>query len=140
MRKCAKGFRRDAPQQCLNKMHGRENTHMPFFLKIFDDTRSQWPSLLHANAPPDRKEESLPPPVTPLSGKKNLGPGHSQEGEDGRQYLLRWFVFPMCHTHILALLSHHFKSVTCVYSVIFSLQRRCTGVVGLFQAQDVLSR
>ena len=44
-----------------------------------------------------------------------------------RQYLLRWFVFPICHTHVLALLSRYFKSVTCVYSVIFSLQRRCTG-------------
>ena len=42
-------------------------------------------------------------------------------------YLLRWFVFPICRTHVLALLSHHFKSVTCVYSVIFSLQRQCTG-------------
>ena len=44
-----------------------------------------------------------------------------------RQYLLRWFVFPICHTHVLALLSHYFKSVTCVYS----------GVVSLFQTQDV---
>ena len=31
------------------------------------------------------------------------------------------------HTYILVLLSHHFKSVTCVYSVIFSIQRLCTG-------------
>ena len=30
------------------------------------------------------------------------------------------------HTQVLVLLSHHFKSVTCVYSVIFSLLRRCT--------------
>ena len=37
------------------------------------------------------------------------------------QYLLQWFVFP------IAWLSHYFESVTCVYSVIFSLQRRCTG-------------
>ena len=37
-----------------------------------------------------------------------------------RQYLLRWFVFPICHTHVLALLFHYFKSVTCVYSVILS--------------------
>ena len=44
-----------------------------------------------------------------------------------RQYLLQWFVFPICHTHILALLSHYFESITCVYSVMFSLQRRCTG-------------
>ena len=29
--------------------------------------------------------------------------------------------------HGLALLTHYFKSVTCVYSVMFSLQRRCTG-------------
>ena len=34
---------------------------------------------------------------------------------------------PFCHTHVLALLSHYFESVTCVYPVIFSLQRRCTG-------------
>ena len=40
---------------------------------------------------------------------------------------MRWFVFPICHTHALALLSHYFKSVTCVCSVIFSLQRPCTG-------------
>jgi len=40
-----------------------------------------------------------------------------------RQYLLQGFVFPICHTHVLALLSHYFKSVTCVYSVIFSPQR-----------------
>ena len=44
-----------------------------------------------------------------------------------RQYLLWWFMLPTCHTHFLALLSHHFKSVTCVYSVLFSLQRQCTG-------------
>ena len=44
-----------------------------------------------------------------------------------RQYLLWWFVFHICHTHFLALLSHYFKSVVCVYSVIFSVQRRCTG-------------
>ena len=36
-------------------------------------------------------------------------------------------VFPICHTHVLALLSHYFKSVTGVYSVKFSLQRRCAG-------------
>ena len=44
-----------------------------------------------------------------------------------RQYLLQWFGFPICHTHVLALLSHCFKSVTCVCSVIFTLQRWCTG-------------
>ena len=44
-----------------------------------------------------------------------------------RQYLLQWFVFPICHTHVLALLSHYFESGTCVHSVIFSLQRWCTG-------------
>ena len=38
------------------------------------------------------------------------------------QYLLRWFVLPICHTHVLALLSHHF-TVSCVYSVIFSVQK-----------------
>ena len=34
-----------------------------------------------------------------------------------RQYLLQWFLFPICHTHVLALLSHRFKLVTCVCSV-----------------------
>ena len=34
---------------------------------------------------------------------------------------------PICHTHVPALLSHYFESVACVYSVIFSLPRRCTG-------------
>ena len=43
-----------------------------------------------------------------------------------RQYLSRVCVL-ICHTHVLALLSHYFQSVTCVYSVIFSLQRWCTG-------------
>ena len=42
-----------------------------------------------------------------------------------RQYLLRWFVFPICHTHVLAMLSHYFKLVTCVYSVIFSPKAVC---------------
>ena len=42
------------------------------------------------------------------------------------QYLLQASV-PHCHTYVLALLSHYFQSVTCVYSAIFSLQRRCTG-------------
>ena len=63
-----------------------------------------------------------PPPCNPppLGGRPSL---HCF----AMQYLLQWFVFPICHTHVLALLSHYFKSVTCVYSVIFSLQRRCTG-------------
>ena len=60
---------------------------------------------------------AIPPP---LGGRPSL---HCF----ARQYLLRWFVFPVCHTHFLALLSHYFESVTCVESVIFSLQRRCTG-------------
>ena len=38
-------------------------------------------------------------------------------------------VLPICCTHGLALLSHYFKSSTCVCSVIFSLQRRCMGVL-----------
>jgi len=42
---------------------------------------------------------------------------------------LCWFVLPICFTHGLALLSHYFKSSTCVCSVIFSLQRRCMGVL-----------
>ena len=35
-------------------------------------------------------------------------------------------------THVLTLLSHYFKSITCVCSMIFSLQRWCMGVVLLF--------
>ena len=69
-----------------------------------------------------------PPPrlkSPPYGGRPSL---HCFAG----QYLLRWFVFPICHTHVLALLSHYFESVTCVYSVIFSLQRRCTGCRVLF--------
>ena len=38
-------------------------------------------------------------------------------------------MLPICFTHGLALLSHYFKSSTCVCSVIFSLQRRCMGVL-----------
>ena len=40
--------------------------------------------------------------------------------EGSLHYLLRRV--PICHTHVLALLSHSFKPVTCVYSVILSLQ------------------
>ena len=29
-----------------------------------------------------------------------------------QQYLLRWFVFPIYHTHVLAFLSHYFKPYT----------------------------
>ena len=61
---------------------------------------------------------NLPPPCPP--GRPSL---HCFAW----QYLLRWFVLPIRHTHVLALLSHHCKSVTCVFSVIFCLQRRCTG-------------
>ena len=35
----------------------------------------------------------------------------------------------MCFTHGLALLSHYFKSTTCVYAVMFSFQRRCMDVL-----------
>ena len=38
-------------------------------------------------------------------------------------------MLPICFTHDLALLSHYYKSSTCVCSVIFSLQRRCMGVL-----------
>ena len=38
-------------------------------------------------------------------------------------------MLPICFTHGLALLSRYFKSSTCVCSVIFSLQRRCMGVL-----------
>ena len=80
----------------------------------------------HVTPPPPLK---YPPPC-------NLRP----PGEGGgslhcfaRQYLLQWFVFPICHTHVLALLSHYFQSVTCVYSVMFSLQRRCTRCCPFFK-------
>ena len=52
--------------------------------------------------------------------------------------ILRWFVLHISLTHGLALLSHYFKSITCVCSVIFSLQRCCIGV--LLQTQDVFFR
>ena len=38
-------------------------------------------------------------------------------------------LLPICFTHGLALLSHYFKSSTCVCSVISSLQRHCMGVL-----------
>ena len=38
-------------------------------------------------------------------------------------------MLPIWFTHGLALLSHYYKSSTCVCSVIFSLQRRCMGVL-----------
>ena len=52
---------------------------------------------------------------------------------------MRWFVVPICFTHGLALLSHYFKSITCVYSVIFSLQRRCMGVLCCYFRPKVFS-
>jgi hypothetical protein len=63
-----------------------------------------------------------PPPKSPPPGG-----GRPSLHCIARQYLLQGFVFPICHTHVLALHSHYLQSVTCVYSVIFSLQRRCTG-------------
>ena len=45
------------------------------------------------------------------------------------KHVLCWFVLPICFTHGLALLSHDFKSSTCVCSVIFSLQMCCMGVL-----------
>ena len=38
-------------------------------------------------------------------------------------------MLPIWFTHGLALLSHYYKSSTCVRSVIFSLQRRCMDVL-----------
>ena len=67
----------------------------------------------------------LPPLKSPPPG--NLPPLGPSFHCFAQQYLLRWFVFPICHTHVLALLCHYLKSITCVYSVIFSFQRRCTG-------------
>ena len=67
----------------------------------------------------------IPPPCNPPPPPR--GAGRPALYCFAGQYLLWWFVFPICHTHVLALLSHYFESVTCVYSVIFSLQRRCTG-------------
>ena len=50
-------------------------------------------------------------------------------GSNPAWHLLRWFVLPICFAHGLALLSHYFKSISCVYSVMFSLQRCCMGVL-----------
>ena len=47
----------------------------------------------------------------------------------GEGLVLCWCVLPISFTHGLALLSHYYKSSTCVCSVIFSLQRRCMGVL-----------
>ena len=53
-----------------------------FFLKNFENTQSQCPpSYMLMPPPPTRKEESRPPlSMAPLSGKKNLGPGHCRGG------------------------------------------------------------
>ena len=55
------------------------------------------------------------------------------------QHLLCWFVLPICFTHGLALLSHCFKSITCVYSVMFSLQRCCMGVLCCYFRRKMFS-
>ena len=60
-----------------------------------------------------------PPPLeitSPLQSPTPLG-GRPSLHYFARQYLLQWFVFPICHTHVLALLSQYFKSVTCVHLV-----------------------
>ena len=62
----------------------------------------------------------IPPPLQPPP------PGRLSLHCFARPYLLWWFVLPIFRTHFLALLAHYFKSVACVYSVIFSLQRQCT--------------
>ena len=82
-----------------------------------------WKVLYHQNGLPAL---ALPPPLQSPPPWRGGGGAPSLHCFVG-QYLLRRFVFPIGHTHVLALLSHHFKSVTCVYSLIFSLQRRCTG-------------
>ena len=48
-------------------------------------------------------------------------------------------MLPICFTHGLALLSHYFKSSTCVCSVICSLQRRCMGVLCCYFRPNMFS-
>ena len=79
-----------------------------------------------------------PPPLKSPPCKPPPGGGLSLHCL-ARQDLLRWFVFPICHTHVLALLSHYFESVNCVYFVRLSLKGGVQGVVSLFQIQDVSS-
>ena len=62
----------------------------------------------------------LPPLETPPL-QSPPAPGRPSLHCFARQYPLRWFVLPICHTHVLALLSHHFKSVSvCVFCDILS--------------------
>ena len=91
------GPRRDASKQCLNKMHGRENAHMPLFCekKELMMLRANGPPSYMRLAPPPGKKNHAPPPLhrhtrllAPLSGKKNLGPGHWQGGEGGKWHKL----------------------------------------------------
>ena len=71
-----------------------------------------------------------PPPLqTPTPCNPPPPPGRPSLPCFSSEHVLCWFVLPICFTHGLALLSHYFKSSTCVCSVIFSLQRRCMGVL-----------
>ena len=69
---------------------------------------------------------SYPPPPLAISPPP---PGRPSLPCFSSSHVLCWFVLPICFTHGLALLSHYYKSSTCVCSVIFSLQRRCMGVL-----------
>ena len=71
-----------------------------------------------------------PPPLqTPPPCNLPPPPGRPSVPCFSSEHVLCWFVLPICFTHGLALLSHYFKSSTGVCSVIFSLQRRCMGVL-----------
>ena len=110
--------------------HSYSQRHAPEATIALDNIplNLQMSCIVLITAPRVSKMKSLPPPPPPALCNLPPPPGGGGEGSlhcFARQYLLQWFVFPICHTHVLALLSHYFKSVTCVYSVIFSLQRLC---------------
>ena len=86
---------------------------------------------------------SVVPPPPPLCKHPPLAisptpphPGRTSLPCFSSYHVLCWFVLPICFTHGLALRSHYFKSSTCVCSVIFSLQRRCMGMVCCVATSD----
>ena len=131
------------PQALVSEMTLRQSCvlsghRLPFGGKGCGQTMSHCVPLARAMS---LSEQQLPPPAIFPPLQSPHPPRVPSLHCLARQYLfVLWFVLPICHTHVLALPSHHFKSVTCVYSVTLSLQRRCTGVMLLFQNQDVFFR
>ena len=68
----------------------------------------EWPTEFQGQYPPPSPE--IPPPCKPTPPPRG-GRQRPSLHYCTLQHLLRWFVFPICHTQVLALFSHYFYSV-----------------------------